>query len=213
MSGLFSSETRHALGHWLHSNRQWGLVPLLAIGLFLPIHRWSVHSGEFMMLSGTIGILFGTLLRIVCYRFTGSHDPMDVYDPRAMKTEGPYAVTRNPVYLAEAAIALGIAMMSRMPWFVLMTLIVGGIATALVIEWEEVTLRARYGDAYADYCHTVPRWFSFGRITHPDTFTKTRGRVKLMAAVRAESGTLLIGLLAILAFLAKANLELLHSGY
>jgi hypothetical protein len=165
------------------------------------------------LIAGAVGILFCTLRRIVCYRFTGSHDPMDVYDPRTMKTEGPYAVTRNPVYLAEGAIALGIAMMSRMPWFVLFTLITGGIVTALVIEWEEEALRERYGEAYAEYCRIVPRWFSFGRMTHRDSFVKTRGRVKLMAAIRAESATLLVGLLAILAFLAKANFEIFHSGY
>jgi len=130
-----------------------------------------------------------------------------------MKTEGPYAVTRNPVYLAEAAIALGIAMMSRMPWFVLATLIAGGIGTAFVIEWEEKALLARYGVAYAEYCKAVPRWFSFRRMADRDSFTKTRRRVKLMYALRAEAGTLLIGLLAILAFLAKANFEMFHSGH
>jgi len=213
MTDMPETSRRQALGHWLYRYRTWGLVPLFGIGLFMPIHEWPVRSGNFMMIAGAVGILFGTLLRIVCYRFTGSHDPMDVYDPSAMKTEGPYAITRNPVYMAEAAIALGIAMMSRMPWFVLATLVVGGITTALVIQWEETALLARYGEAYAQYCRTVPRWFSFRRITHRDAFALSRRRVKLLAAVRAESGTLLVGLLAILAFLAKANLEMFYSGY
>ncbi len=213
MSEFFSGSSRQSVGNWLHRHRKWGLAPLLAIGLFMPIREWPVRSGNFMMIAGAMGILFGTLLRIVCYRYTGSHDPMDVYDPHTMKTEGPYAVTRNPVYLAEGAIALGIAMMSRMPWFVLATLVAGAAVTALVIEWEEVTLRERYGEAYAEYCRAVPRWFSFGRMVDPDSFAKTRGRVKLIAALRAESSTLLIGLLAILAFLAKANFEIFHSGY
>jgi protein-S-isoprenylcysteine O-methyltransferase Ste14 len=213
MKWPFRAKSRQAAGYWLHRHRSWGLVPLLGIGLFLPIHQWPVRSGNFMMIAGAMGILFGTLLRIVCYRFTGSHNPADVYDPSTMKTEGPYAITRNPVYLAEFGIALGIAMMSRMPWFVLVTVVVGGAMTALVIEWEEVMLIERYGEAYAEYCRVVPRWFSFGRIVHPDSYTKTRGRVKLMAAVRAEGATLLIGLLAILAFLAKANFEIFHSGY
>jgi protein-S-isoprenylcysteine O-methyltransferase Ste14 len=213
MNVFFDSEARQIAGHWLFRHRQWGLVPLLGVGLFMPFRQWPIRSGNFMMVSGAMGILFGSLLRIVCYRFTGTHNPLDVYDPRTMKTEGPYAITRNPVYLAEGAIALGIAMMSRMPWFVLVTLLVGGIVNALVIEWEEEALRNRYGQAYADYCRVVPRWFSFGRVTHPDSFAKTRGRVKLLAAVRAEAGTLLIGLLAILAFLAKANLEILHRGF
>lgn len=163
-----------------------------------------------MMLAGAAGILFGTLLRVVCSTFI-SH--RETHDPRlvtSLITDGPYAISRNPAYLGESAIALGIAMMSRMPWFVIVTLVIGLVVMAIIIEWEEETLRLRFGKAYEDYCRIVPRWFSWSQMFHPDSYLKTRGRVKLLAAVRAESGTMLIGLSAILAFLAKADLEILQ---
>jgi protein-S-isoprenylcysteine O-methyltransferase Ste14 len=208
---MFSSSARslrHTLGYWLYRHRKWGIVPLLAVGLLVHTHFMTVLSGNYMMIGGAIGILFGTLLRIVCFTFAGTKHP--IHDPQQLPliTEGPYAVTRNPVYMAEAGIALGIAMMSRMPWFVLLTLICGGISTALVIEWEEGMLRHRYGAQFEQYRLAVPRWFSLRRLVHPESYSKTRGRVRLLTAVRAESLTMLIGLLSILAFLAKANLEL-----
>jgi len=195
-----------ALGGWLHRRRRWGLLPLLFVGLFLNTHYLTVRRGNFMTVAGAIGILFGSLLRVVCYKFVGGRDP--VYNIGApLVTDGPYAITRNPVYLSEAAIALGIAMMSRMPWFVLATLVATVILAALIVEWEERTLYERYGARYEEYCRIVPRWFSLHRFLHADSYTKTRGRVHLMDAVRAESITLLVGLLAILAFLTKADME------
>jgi protein-S-isoprenylcysteine O-methyltransferase Ste14 len=203
---MFSDQGRIALGHWLHQYRKWGLVPLIGAGLLLNTHFIPVRSSNFMIVAGAIGVFFGSLLRIVCYTYAGSQNPVE--DPAAtLMTEGPYAITRNPVYLAEAGIALGIAMMSRMPWLVLATAVAFAIVTALVIEWEEVTLRLKFGTAFEEYCEAVPRWFSFRRLTHVDSYTKTRGRVRLVAAIRAESGMLLLGLLSILAFLAKADIE------
>jgi protein-S-isoprenylcysteine O-methyltransferase Ste14 len=206
IGGLFSIHGRITIGRWLHRYRQWGLFPLLGLGLLLNTHFVPVRSSNYMMVAGAIGILFGSLLRIVCYTFAGGKDVVDEASGTLM-TEGPYAISRNPVYLAEAGIALGIAMMSRMPWLVLATLVAFAFLTALVIEWEEETLRARFGSVFAEYCRSVPRWFSFRRLTHADSYKKTRGRVKLLTAVRAESGTLLVGLLSILAFLAKADIE------
>lgn len=200
-------------GRWLYRHHKWGLFPLLVAGLIFNTHFLPVRSGNFMLVAGAIGILFGSLLRIVCFTYAGSK--ASLYSPHETEllTEGPYAISRNPVFLAEGAIALGITMMSRMPWLVLATLVAGGLVTALAIEWEEVMLRERYGKAYAAYAHIVPRWFSFAHLMQRDSYTKTRGKVRLLSAVRAESSTLLIGLLSILAFLAKANLELFYFGF
>jgi len=185
------------------------LIPLLAIGLLVELHVLPASRGSYMLIAGAAGILFGALLRVVCSTFISHRETHDPALSASLITDGPYAISRNPAYLGECAIALGIAMMSRMPWFVLATL--GGclVVMALIIEWEEEVLHARFGKAYEDYFRLVPRWFSLGQMLHPDSYLKTRGRVKLLAAVRAEAGTMLIGLSAILAFLAKADLEIL----
>jgi protein-S-isoprenylcysteine O-methyltransferase Ste14 len=193
-----------ALGAWLHRYRQWGLIPLFIVGFLLRTSFLATERGYFMMGAGAIGVLFGTLLRVVCYTFTGGYAPFS--KARApLIVDGPYAITRNPVYLGEAAMALGIAMMSQTTWFVLVTVLFTAFILGTIVEWEETTLRAQYGEAYDAYCKTVPRWFRFRRLTHRDSFTLTRGRVRLLSAVRAESLTVLIGLSTIFAYLVKAD--------
>jgi protein-S-isoprenylcysteine O-methyltransferase Ste14 len=204
---ILDPPTRDSIGAWLHRYRKWGLLPLMAAGLAVRVHHLPASRGGFMMVAGATGILFGTVLRIVCFTFVGAKDRELGPDSGELATEGPYAITRNPVYLAEVAIALGIAMMSRLPWLVLATLVVGIVVTSLVIEWEEGVLRRRYGSAFEEYARQVPRWFSLRRLAHPDSYWKSRRRVKLWRALRAESPALLIGLLAVLAFLAKADFE------
>jgi protein-S-isoprenylcysteine O-methyltransferase Ste14 len=198
---------RLRIGQWLNRHRVWGLVPLLIIGLFTHIGAFSVRTGSLMMIAGGVGIFSGTLLRIICRTFVRpEHDatPLDI----ALITDGPFAISRNPIYLAEAAIALGIAMMSRMPWLVVTTLLTGLAMYGLIIEWQEERFRAALPTAYAVYSRLVPRWFSVRTLLDGESYVKSRGRVGLLAAVRGESLTLLVALVAILAFIAKANLEL-----
>jgi protein-S-isoprenylcysteine O-methyltransferase Ste14 len=206
---ILKPSTKHSFGFWLYLHRGWGIVPLVALGLVLNFHELSVQNGYLMMLAGAVGVFAGTLLRIVCVTFVGPISKQrKALSFGNIITDGPYALTRNPMYLADSAIALGVAMMSRMPWLVLVALLIGAAITALIIEWEEYFLRHYYGQIYIDYCKSVPRWFSLHRLFHTDSYFKTRGRVKLMSAVRAESLTLLIGLIAILSFIAKAYLDI-----
>ena len=53
----------------------------------------------------------------------------------------------------------------------------------------------------------MPRWFSVRTLLDSETYLRSRARVGLLTAVRGESMTLLVALVAILAFIAKANLE------
>jgi protein-S-isoprenylcysteine O-methyltransferase Ste14 len=199
---------RHSLGYWFYLRRGWGVIPIIFAGMLFSYHELSVENGYLMMLGGAIGIFCGTLLRIVCVTFVGPVSKQrNALSFGNIITDGPYAITRNPMYLADSAIALGAAMMSRMAWLIIVVLIVGTAVTALIIEWEEFFLKRYYGQVYSDYCRTVPRWFSISRLIHPDSYLKTRGKVKLITAVRAESHTMLVNLIAILSFIAKAYLD------
>ena len=60
------------IGLWLSRHRVWGLVPLIIAGLFVRVGSLSVSTGLLMMLAGGVGILAGTLLRIICRTFTVS---------------------------------------------------------------------------------------------------------------------------------------------
>ena len=76
----------------------------------------------------------------------------------AMISEGPYAVSRNPLYLGLLVLYLGIALMASSVW----ALLLFPLAVVLV-EWgairpEERFLRQRFGPAYDEYAGRVRRW-------------------------------------------------------
>lgn len=66
-------------------------------------------------------------------------------------TDGPFRYRRNPIYLADMLILLGIAELMRNVWLVLLTPVFGLLVTWLAILPEEQHLEARFGDAYRAY--------------------------------------------------------------
>lgn len=71
---------------------------------------------------------------------------------------GPYAFTRNPLYLGSALIAAGFAL-ALFSWPVALFLAAGFAAIYLpVIFSEELFLRATF-PAFDEYCRKVPRFF------------------------------------------------------
>jgi hypothetical protein len=69
---------------------------------------------------------------------------------------GPYARTRNPLYLGSALIAAGFALASW-SWFVAALLaLYFGVFYAQVMRREEAELREQYGQAFDDYAASVP---------------------------------------------------------
>jgi protein-S-isoprenylcysteine O-methyltransferase Ste14 len=71
---------------------------------------------------------------------------------------GPFARSRNPLYVGLLAGSAGVALLAGSLWALV----------ALPLEWallrwgavvpEEHYLAAKFGDAYADYCGRVRRW-------------------------------------------------------
>lgn len=77
---------------------------------------------------------------------------------KALVARGPYAFSRNPMYLALCLLNLGVAFWVAGLFPLLMT---GVLAAALhygAILPEERHLEAKFGDAYREYTRTVRRW-------------------------------------------------------
>jgi len=73
-------------------------------------------------------------------------------------TSGPFHFRRNPIYLADALILLGVAELTKNAWFV-----AAAVAFALLVTWlailpEERHLEKRFGKAYLDYKAKTRRW-------------------------------------------------------
>lgn len=73
-------------------------------------------------------------------------------------TTGPFHRFRNPIYLADTMILLGMAEVTKNIWFAVGALIFALAVTWLAIIPEERHLEARFGDLYREYKARSKRW-------------------------------------------------------
>jgi protein-S-isoprenylcysteine O-methyltransferase Ste14 len=83
--------------------------------------------------------------------------------PRVLITDGPFAYSRNPTYLAGTFVLLGWALFYGS--VVILILAVAGwtLLHYLKVPREERGLEARFGEAYRTYRSRVPRWIGMIR--------------------------------------------------
>ena len=86
--------------------------------------------------------------------------------PDYLIVDGPYRFTRNPMYLGEAMIWTGWAVLfGSLPvaaGLAAITVVQGG-----VVRVEEHLLRKRWGDSYEGYWARVPRWLKLPSAAQP----------------------------------------------
>lgn len=73
-------------------------------------------------------------------------------------TSGPFAWTRNPMFLAIHMAQLGL-FLAFPSGFTAICLLAGVTVLQLQVRLEEAHLLAAHGRAYRDYCKATPRWF------------------------------------------------------
>ncbi|UTF55172.1 methyltransferase family protein [Natronosalvus rutilus] len=77
--------------------------------------------------------------------------------PTALVTTGPYAFSRNPMYVGWTALYLGIALLLNTAWLLVVLPVV--LSTVhLVVRREERSLEREFGDVYRAYRRDVRRY-------------------------------------------------------
>lgn len=76
----------------------------------------------------------------------------------ALVSTGPFALSRNPIYLGNTIAVAGAAGAFDNPWFAVAALIAAVLVQRLAILREETHLAAMFGSAWQDYARRVPRW-------------------------------------------------------
>ena len=116
--------------------------------LFAVLYFWLARPTRRSIAMGAIGIAAGLLIRALASGHVRKNE--------ALATSGPYAYTRNPLYLGSLLMGLGFAVAAR-SWWVGVVLVVMFVAIYLpVIRDEEKFLRKKFPE-FEEYARRVPR--------------------------------------------------------
>jgi len=94
----------------------------------------------------------------------GTHAPF--HPPCRLLHDRAYERVRNPMYLNYVTITLAEALAYRSPALLLYALIFWGLLHFYVVAIEEPSLHRRFGNEYATYAASVPRWMPHLRTAH-----------------------------------------------
>jgi protein-S-isoprenylcysteine O-methyltransferase Ste14 len=118
--------------------------------LFAVLYFWLARPSWRWLALGAIGVMAGLLVRALASGHVRKNE--------ALATSGPYAYTRNPLYLGSLLMGLGFCVAAR-SWWVGVALVVMFFAIYLpVIRDEEAFLRKTF-PGFEEYARRVPRMF------------------------------------------------------
>jgi protein-S-isoprenylcysteine O-methyltransferase Ste14 len=129
-------------------------------------------------------------------------------EAQTLNTRGPYAHVRNPLYLGNLGICLGLMLIAHDPWVYAVGLAFFFGEYFFIIRAEEAFLRGKFGAAYEDFLARVPRWVP--RLT-PAYEGRLRSRFDLGRAIKKEYNPFAawaLGMLVLLGWEAQARGEL-----
>jgi protein-S-isoprenylcysteine O-methyltransferase Ste14 len=156
---------------------------------FAVLYFWLAHpTWEFLAL-GAIFIVPGLLTRALASGHVKKNE--------ALATSGPYAHTRNPLYLGSLLIGIGFAIAARSWWIGLALVIMFFAIYVPVIRSEEAFLRGRFPE-FDEYAKRVPRMLP--RIT-PARTGPGSGGFSLDLYMKHREWNALVGAAAIVAVL------------
>lgn len=139
----------------------WLVICILAAwgqATYLPVSwglggGWSTYVGGALVLGG---ILLAVLAVLEMRRAKTTVIPHQ--EPSALVTSGVFSFTRNPIYLADVMILLGLVMWwGAVIALILVPLFLMTIERRFILP-EEARLKAAFGEAFDAYAAKVHRW-------------------------------------------------------
>jgi protein-S-isoprenylcysteine O-methyltransferase Ste14 len=108
----------------------------------------------------------------------------------AVVMAGPYAFVRNPLYIGNILLYVGIALISNalIPWLPAVAVCVFIVQYALIVSLEEEFLEREFGTSYREYKRNVPRFIP--RLVPYRTPAQADQSPNWKEALRSETRTL-----------------------
>ena len=145
------SKILNKTGRILFRLRSYTPVPLiLAALIFRQFHWLTVMCGIIILVSGEI-------IRIWAVGYAGGRTrTRTVSAARGLVTTGPYAYTRNPLYVGNLLVSSGVCLVSGVLWLLPILWCLFFLQYVPIISSEEQFLGRSYNQLYYNYCASVP---------------------------------------------------------
>ncbi len=190
--------SRHAIrdaviriGGVLFRWRGWTPVPLLLAGVVLG------RPTPASLLAGLAVTAVGEWLRCRAVAHIGSVSRTRGDGVGPLITDGPFARSRNPIYLGNLLVGAGMVWASGVPLLIAAYALLFGAQYHAIVAWEESRLLATHGDRFRSYRARVPRWFPVVRrpgaaVDAPEPGGAGAGGRALRRVLRSERSTIAV---------------------
>ena len=159
-------EELEASGNWLFRWRSY--LPLIfTVAIFAALSSFRYPFGshlldqvwELICLGVSLSGLFVRAITVGCAagNTSGRNTAGQVAD--ALNTTGMYSVARNPLYLGNFLMVLGVVIFYRVWWLPLLYILLFAIYYERIIFAEEMYLRRKFGDEYLEWASRTPLFF------------------------------------------------------
>ncbi|MGH7497443.1 MAG: methyltransferase family protein [Gemmatimonadales bacterium] len=125
-----------------------GVPPIKGLG------GWQIAGMVVAAAGGALALWCAFTFAVVGHGTPALFDP-----PRRLVVRGPYHVLRNPMYLGAAIALTGAALFYESMAMAAYAAVFLLLVHALVVGYEEPTLRSKFGAEYEAYCGRVRRWW------------------------------------------------------
>lgn len=184
------------VGGFLFRHRGWLPVPFLAVPLLVPDQR---TPAQWVM--GIILMIAGESIRLAGIAAAGDKTRRRSRHVEELVTYGIFAWTRNPLYVGNFLIWIGIVVISGVFWFLPIAVLLFAAEYSAIVRYEEGVLESIFGREYLTYKQCTPRWVP-GPPKKPTT-----GPLDWSAAFRSEVSTFLAYVVLLAAFAVKDYFE------
>lgn len=149
---------------WVFANRGILPVPLVFVGvaaMFFVSER-GVDAVPWLDAAwnavAALVIVWGEAWRAQSVGFSGSTTRSRTITAEALATGGPYSQVRNPIYVGNFLIGLGLTLLGEFWWLGLIYVAYFAAVYSLIVSAEEEFLEGKFGQPYREYLCSVPRW-------------------------------------------------------
>jgi len=117
-------------------------------------------AGEWLFMSGLLIGAMAIFIDVRTFMELRKHKTtvMPTKSADHLVTTGPFAFSRNPIYLSNTMLCFALAFIFENAWFMAAGLIAAQATHHLAILREERHLEARFGTAWRHYAKKVRRW-------------------------------------------------------